>query len=789
MKLSLQWLREWVPVNESAEALAERMTLAGLETETAPLIGALPQGVVVGRIIAAERHPQADRLQVCQVDVGQAAPLSIVCGAANARVGLHAPCATVGGSLPGGQRITEAKLRGVDSFGMLCSTQELGLAEKSDGLLELDPESLPGTPIERHLSFDDALLHLELTPNRGDCLSVLGLARELAALYSVPMRRPNLPPAVVVGDKVLKVELDDAEACPAYVGRLITRLRTDARTPDWMRERLRRSGIRCLHPVVDITNYVMLELGQPLHAFDLKSLQGTIRVRRAAAGESLALLNEQTVALDHAELVIADDRGPLALAGVMGGAASGVNADTTAIFLESACFAPAAVAGTGRRHKLNSDALYRFERGVDPGLQRTALDRASQLIVQLCGGEVHPVSQAGRLQPEGVSIRLRAERVSRLLGIKLPPKEIEALLGRLGMSLRHDVGGSWQVKVPSYRSDLRLEVDLIEEVARLHGYARIAAEPYPARLAPRPLPENRLAAETLDDCLIQRGWQETVSLAFADPRLHAALMPDAATVRVDNPLAEPLADLRCTLWTGLIPAWRHNLQRQVRRLRLFERGVVFAPGADGVEETACIAGLASGPAAPEQWGLSARESDFHDLKAEVEALLGGRLAEARFVADAHPALHPGQTARVWLGDQAIGWLGRLHPRVVQALDLPEAPLVFELAVDPLRERPLPKARPWSEFPSSRRDLAVVVPLAVTAQALIDAARAVAGPSLIGTPVFDVYHGKGLSDGCKSIAIGLIFNDYSRTLQQTEIEAQVAAILQVWQQNLGAVVRA
>lgn len=789
MKLSLQWLREWVPINEPAEALAERMTLAGLETESAALIGALPVGVVVGRIVAAERHPQADRLQVCQVDVGEAAPLTIVCGAANARVGLHAPCAKVGGVLPGGQRITEAKLRGVDSFGMLCSAQELGLAEKSDGLLELDPDSTPGTPIERHLSFDDALLHLELTPNRGDCLSVLGLARELSALYGMPMRRPNLPPAVVVGDKVLRIDLDDAEACPAYVGRLITRLRPDARTPDWMRERLRRSGIRCLHPVVDITNYVMLELGQPLHAFDLARLQGTIRVRRAAAGERLTLLNEQTVGLDHGELVIADERGPLALAGVMGGAASGVGAETSAIFLESACFAPAAVAGTGRRHKLVSDALYRFERGVDPGLQRTALDRASQLIVQLCGGEVHPVSQAGRLQPEGVTIRLRAERVSRLLGIKLPPKDIEALLGRLGMTLRHDVGGSWQVRVPSHRSDLRLEVDLIEEVARLHGYARIAAAPYPVRLAPLPRPECRLPAEALGDCLVSRGWQETVSLAFADPRLHAALMPALPVVKVDNPLAEPLAELRRSLWTGLIPAWRHNLQRQVRRVRLFERGVCFEPGADGVVETERIAGLASGPAAPEQWGLPARETDFHDLKADVEALIGSRLPEARFDAEAHPALHPGQSARVRIGEEHIGWVGRLHPRVVQQLDLPEAPLLFELAVGALQQRPLPRARPYSEFPSSRRDLAVVVPEAVSAQALIEAARAAAGPSLVATPVFDVYHGKGLSDGCKSVAIGLIFNDYSRTLQQSDIDAQVAAVLQAWQKNLGAVVRA
>ncbi|MGH8505214.1 MAG: phenylalanine--tRNA ligase subunit beta, partial [Stenotrophobium sp.] len=523
MKLSYNWLNEWINPQVGATDLAARITLAGLESEAEPMSGEIPSGVVVGRIVKAERHPQADRLQVCEVDAGNGLLLQIVCGAANVRAGLNVPCAKVGARLPGGTEIGQAKLRGVESFGMLCSAKELGLSEKSEGLLELDDAAAAGTPIEQYLSFTDDILNLELTPNRGDCLSVLGLAREVSALYGLQMKRPNIPNAVVVGHAQYKVEIEDAASCPSYAGRVISGINPKARTPDWMRERLRRSGIRGIHPIVDITNFVMLELGQPLHAFDCERIGNALRVRKAIAGETLKLLNEQTVTLDHGELVIADESRLLALAGVMGGAESGVVETTTRVFLESACFAPHAVALTGRRHKLHSDALHRFERGVDPGLQRTALERTTQLVLQICGGsssqpgthagsphsgvlpiEVHPVTQVGRSQPDAISIRLRHARLRQLLGVNIEAKEMEALLARLGITLRPEINNSWQARIPSHRTDLRIEADLIEEVARLYGYDRIVAKPYAAQLAPASPPEALRHISRIKDLLIGR---------------------------------------------------------------------------------------------------------------------------------------------------------------------------------------------------------------------------------------------------------------------------------------------
>jgi phenylalanyl-tRNA synthetase beta chain len=771
MKISELWMREWVDVAASASEIAERLVMAGLELEIEPAVAQLPSHVVVGRIEKLLPHPQADKLRIAEVDVGKQR-LQIVCGAANARVGMLAPTALVGASLPGGMEIKAAKLRGVDSSGMLCSARELGLAEKSEGLLELDAEALPGQAIGDHLRLDDRVLALEITPNRGDCLSVQGIAREVAALYAVPLQKPRIDETASAAGSGIGVELENLSDCPNYAGRVVAGINPQARTPDWMREKLRRSGIRCIHPVVDITNYVMLELGQPMHAFDTQKLNGPVRVRRAKPGEKLTLLNEQQVELDSGVLLIADQRGPLALAGVMGGAESGVTPQTTSVFLESACFAPQAVAGTGRRYKLSSDAAYRFERGVDPSIQRDGLERATQLILQICGGKAGPVTHAGRVRPDPVHVRLRHSRLLALLGYEIRSAEVESLLKRLGIEVKAEGPGAWVAAIPSHRYDLRIEADLIEEVARLHGYDRIPAKPYRIQLAPSRSREAERSINRAKDLWVARGWQEVVTYSFVEPRLEQAIAPAAAPVKLDNPIADTLSVMRTTLWSGLIPAWLYNAQRQQKRVRLFELGACFADEQGRVVEAQRLGGLAAANALPEQWGVSARAVDFFDIKADLDAFLGPAY---RYEAATHPALHPGKSARIYRDRHAAGWLGVLHPVLVKSLDLPEAPVLFELDWSAVADMPLPKVQALSEFPSSRRDLALVLPETVTAGALLAAARTAAGPQLRQALIFDVYRGEGLRAGFKSLALGLIFQDYSRTLTDNEVEAAMQAV--------------
>jgi phenylalanyl-tRNA synthetase beta chain len=788
MKISENWLREWVNPSVGAAALAEKLNLAGLECEAEPLTTDPPRGVVVARILKAEPHPQADRLRVCVVDVGGSENLSIVCGAANARAGILVPAALPGGVLPGGKRIEAATLRGVASAGMLCSASELGLAEKSEGLLELDPDARPGTPIEKHLGLDDRLLNLELTPNRGDCLSIAGLAREVTALYNLPVKAPLVRPAVVSALPSREVLVEDAQGCPHYVGRVVTKLNPKARTPDWMRERLRRSGIRAIHPVVDITNYVLLELGQPMHGFDNARLSGPVQVRRARAGEKLALLNEQTLSLDPADLLIADHSGPLVLAGVMGGTASGVSETTTEIFLEAACFEPVTVAASGRRHKVQSDSRHRFERGVDPALQRRAIERATALVQQICGGEAGPIVEAGRALQHAATVHLRHARIERLLGCAIPVREVPALLARLGIEVQAEQAGAWRTRVPTWRYDLRIEADLVEEVGRLYGYERIPARAYAAALAPFSPPETQRPLDAVKDGLVARGYQEVVTYSFVDPKLQAQLNPGVPAVTLDNPIAETMAVMRTTLWSGLVATWQYNSQRQQRRARLFECGAAYFPDGEGPRETQRLAGLLAGPALAEQWGAKPeRLADFYDAKADLAALFGRGAERLRYERGEHPALHPGRSARILLDGQALGWLGALHPRLVQALDTGDL-LLFELDAAAVCAAALPHPGPVSEFPSSRRDLAFVVPEQVSAEQLLAAARG-AGVSLLKSiHIFDIYRGPNLPDGFKSMALGLIFQEYSRTLNVEEVDAAVGEITASVNAQLGASVR-
>lgn len=785
MKLSENWLREWVNPSVSAAELAHKLNMAGLEAEAEPMLAVLPKGIVVGKILSTTPHPQADRLRVCEVDAGTGEVLQIVCGAANARPGILIPAALPGAVLPNGTQISKAALRGVESSGMLCSASELGLVEKSDGLLELDLTAKPGTPIEIHLGLADNSIVLELTPNRGDCLSIAGLARETAALYRLQVTHPRIRPAIVEPEARVNVIVDDNVGCPHYVGRVVIGLNTSARTPDWMSERLRRSGIRTIHPVVDITNYVMIELGQPMHGFDADRLKGAIRVRRAKAGEQLKLLNEQTIALDSRDLLITDDSGPLVLAGVMGGTTSGCSTQTTAIFLEAACFEPVSIATSGRRHKLLSDSRYRFERGVDPALQRQAVERATALVQQICGGKAGPIVEVGVAPNHVAEIALRHSQVTRLLGCEIPSERVVPLLHSLGLTVTPTGAHSWIAKVPPHRYDLRLEADLVEEIGRLHGYDNIAPRAYAAELAPFSPKETERALDRVKDALIARGYQEVVTYSFVDPKIQTQLDPETPGVLLDNPIAETMAVMRTTIWSGLIPTWQYNRQRQQKRARLFEAGAVYALEDSGNREQTKLAGLIAGPQLPEQWGAANRPVDFFDAKADLEALFGTALS---YESAQHPALHPGRTARIVRDGVAVGWLGALHPRLAEAFDISEALYLFELDWAAVRGLALPVPGGVSEFPSSRRDLAFVVDEAVAAQALAKVIREAAGPLLKSLQTFDVYRGTGLPAGRKSVAFGLIFQDYSRTLNVEEVDAVAAQVAASVQARLGGSVR-
>ncbi len=787
MKLSANWLREFVKPKADAAQIAERLTRTGVEA-SAEALPKLSDQIIVGQITDLQPHPQADRLRVAQVNVGGKQALTIVCGAANAAVGMKAPVATVGATLPNGTAIRQAALRGVESAGMLCSAEELGFAEKSEGLLVLDADAPLGKTLNEYLGLPDSIIELELTPNRGDCLGLAGLAREVSAIFALKAELPEATAVKVQESRKLAVKIDSAADCPHYAGRLVTGLNAAARTPDWMRERLRRSGLRTIHPLVDITAYVMLELGQPMHAFDAARISGPVSVRRARAGEKLVLLNDQVVNCTTDDLLIADAAAPLALAGVMGGLPSSVSATTTEAFLESACFTPERVARTGRRLRINSDALYRFERGVDPGLQQQALERATQLVLEICGGRAGPVSFAGARTPKTPKIRLRRSQLDRLIGHEIPSAEVEGALKRLGLGVTKAGAKAWVATVPSARYDLRIEADLIEEVARLYGYDRIPARAYSAQLVAGTASELQRTVAAPARQLIARGYQEAVTYSFVEADLQEQLNPGPKAIPLDNPMADTQGVMRTTLWGGLLTAVRHNLQRQHPRVRLFEAGTCFEDR-DGVTvEKLRLAGVAAGPAAAEQWGVPARPVDFFDVKADVEALLGRDLSQVRFERAGHPALHPGQSARLLREGRQLGWIGTLHPRWAQSLDLQTAPVLFELEWATLAPSTLAAPQVPSEFPSSRRDLALVVPENLSVSDLLDAIRDTAGGLLGALSVFDVYRGTGLPKGFKSVAFGLIFQDNSRTLTDQEVDAVAQAVATALEKRFGASIR-
>lgn len=791
MKVSEQWLREWVDPAISGAELAARLTMAGLEVAGIEPAAPAFDRVVVGRVVDLIPHPDADRLRVATVDVGQSALLQIVCGAPNVAVGLCAPTALIGAVLPEGLAIKPSRLRGVESQGMLCSARELGLAESAEGLLPLPPDSRPGRNVRELLALDDAIIEIELTPNRGDCLGMEGIAREVATIARCEFRSLPVAEVPAVLDDVFPVTLLDPVDCPRYVGRVIRGVDPATETPLWMKERLRRAGIRSLGPLVDVTNYVMLELGQPMHVFDLSRLTGGIEVRRARPGERLELLNGSVVEPDGETLLIADGNGPLALAGIMGGEISSCTAATRDVFLESAFFAPAGIAGRARHHGLQTDSSYRFERGVDPQLQRRAAERATHLLLDIAGGRPGPIVEAvAREQlPAEPAIRLRPERLRKLLGTEIPAADVEEILRRLGMAVAVEID-HWLIIPPSSRFDLNLEADLIEEIARVHGYDRLPGNRPLTRLEMPPQPEGWIALERLRETLVQRGFQEAITYSFVDPEFQQHLDPERRPLALANPISADLAVMRTSLWPGLFKALVYNQKRQQSRVRLFEHGLTFIPDESGLRQEPYLGGVAVGDAWPEQWGAPARPLDFFDLKADVETLLAltGEPEAFVFVAAAHPALHPGQSARIDRAGAPLGWLGALHPRVARELEVEGDAFAFELWLNGLRAARTPAFQPLSRFPASRRDLAIVVDDAIAARAIQENIRLHGGELLREVRLFDVYRGPGIPKGRKSLALGLILQDFSRNLTDSVVEETVSGILAGLAEQFGATLR-
>lgn len=793
MKFSENWLRQHVKTDATRDELAATLTAIGLEVEEMTVLGDALDGVVVARIVECARHPEADKLQVCQVDAGNGSMLQIVCGAPNARPGLVAPLATIGTQV-GTLTIKAAKLRGVESNGMLCSAKELGLDADASGLLELPADAPVGSPLADYLGLPDASIELKLTPNRADCFGVHGIAFDVAAATGSMVEPLDAVPMPALHDPVLLVELNAGADAPRFVGRVIEGVDATVATPIWMAERLRRSGVRPVSFLVDVTQHVMLELGQPMHAYDRDLLQGPIGVRSARAGETLKLLNGDDATLDPQFLVITDADRVVGLAGIMGGEDTKVSSSTRNIFLEAAHFAPSAIIGRSRKLGLHTDAGHRFERGVDPELPRIAIERATRLIVEIAGGAPGPVVEAVLPQhlPQPQAITLRRARLARVLGTQVADAEVSRILSALGLAVEVTADG-WRVSPPARRFDLAIEEDLVEEIARIHGYDAIPTTlPGGATRLVSPS-ETRSSEHDARRQLVARDYLEAINYAFVDADLLAKWQLTEAGVALANPLSAELGVMRTRLLPGLVAALGRNAARQQTRVRLFEIGKTFAASDAAPIETRRVAAVACGDAAGEQWGVAARKLDFHDIKGDLDSLAALSGATLEYRASAEPFAHPGRSADVYRLDEAgdgvrLGWIGQLHPRLQQALDIDLEVLAFELELDALLARGLPRANALSKYPSVRRDLAFVVPEVVSWDAMRATVRQAAGEALRDLRLFDRYAGKGVENGFKSLAMALILQDESRTLIDRDVDGVVANVVAALRSEHDAVIR-
>ncbi|WP_426816485.1 phenylalanine--tRNA ligase subunit beta [Winslowiella sp. 2C04] len=794
MKFSELWLREWVNPAISSEALSDQITMAGLEVDGVDAVAGAFHGVVVGEVVECGQHPNADKLRVTKVNVGGERLLDIVCGAPNCRQGLKVAVATVGAVLPGDFKIKAAKLRGEPSEGMLCSFSELGISDDHAGIIELPADAPVGSDIREYLQLNDNTIEISVTPNRADCLSIIGVARDVAVLNQLPLSEPAIEPVAATLNETFPIRVEAGEACPRYLGRVVKGINVKAATPLWMREKLRRCGIRSIDPVVDITNYVLLELGQPMHAFDLDRIDSAIVVRMAEEGETLTLLDGNEVKLNSDTLVIADEKQALAMGGIFGGAHSGVNEKTQNVLFECAFFSPLSITGRARRHGLHTDASHRYERGVDSALQHKAIERATRLLLDICGGEAGPVidvtNQAAL--PKAASITLRREKLDRLIGHVIADHQVTDILQRLGCKVTTG-SGEWQAIAPSWRFDMQIEEDLVEEVARVYGYNNIPDVPVHASLVMTKHREANLSLKRAKAMLVDKGYQEAITYSFVDPKIQALLHPGEENLLLPSPISADMSAMRLSLWSGLLSAVVYNQNRQQGRVRLFESGLRFVPDTQanlGIRQDLMLSGVLSGNRYEEHWDLARQTVDFYDLKGDLESVLDltGKLESIEFRAEANPALHPGQSAAIYLRGEKIGFIGVVHPELERKLDLNGRTLVFELLWDKVADRVLPEAREISRFPANRRDIAVVVAENVPAADIITECKKVGVNQVVGVNLFDVYRGKGVNEGEKSLAISLILQDTSRTLEEEEIAATVARCVEALKERFQASLR-
>ncbi|MCK3657198.1 phenylalanine--tRNA ligase subunit beta [Pasteurellaceae bacterium Pebbles2] len=794
MKFSEQWVREWVNPAINTEQLCDQITMLGLEVDGVEAVAGEFNGVVVGEVVECAQHPDADKLRVTKVNVGGERLLDIVCGAPNCRQGLKVACAVEGAVLPGDFKIKKTKLRGQPSEGMLCSFSELGISEDHNGIIELPADAPVGTDFRQYLQLNDNAIEISLTPNRADCLSIAGIAREIGVVNKLAVNAPQFDVVPVTHNEVVNIELNAPEACPRYLLRSVKNVNVKASSPMWLKEKLRRCGIRSIDPVVDITNYILLEFGQPMHAFDAAKVTQPVQVRMAKEGEELVLLDGTTAKLQSNTLVIADQKGALAMAGIFGGEASGVNAETKDVILESAFFAPLAITGRARQYGLHTDASHRFERGVDFELQRNAIERATALLIEICGGEAGEICEVASEAhlPKVKQVQLRREKLDSLLGHHIEDEKVTEIFERLGFPVSF-ANNVWTVTSTSWRFDIEIEEDLIEEVARIYGYNSIPNNAPLAHLKMREHCEADVELSRLKTALIGNDFHEAITYSFVDPKIQQLLHPNQQALILPNPISSEMSAMRLSLLTGLLGAVVYNQNRQQNRIRLFEMGLRFVPDQTaefGVRQEQVFSAVLTGARLNEHWAGKSEAADFFDLKGYVENLisLSAYGSEVKFVAKAFPAFHPGQSAAVVLNGEEVGFIGQIHPSIAQKMGLNGKVYACEILVEKFAKGNVPSAKEISKFPANRRDLAVVVEATVAAADVLDACRAVAGDKLTHLNLFDVYQGQGVPEGYRSLAISLTIQDTEKTLEEEDINAVVSVVLAELKQRFNAYLR-